>query len=92
MPGLEQGKPMPGVGLSLEVLDQQCAWTRAGKPMPGVGLSLEVLDQQCAWTRAGEANARSRTGLRQHENRPGSKYKQNLHCPAPSGLHIAKTE
>ena len=61
MPGLEQGKPMLGVGLSLEVLDQQCAWTSTGKPMLGVGLSLEVLDQQCAWTRAGEANARSRT-------------------------------
>ena len=53
MPGLVQGKPMPGVGLFLEVLDQQCAWTSTGKPMPGVGLSLEVLDQQCACTSPG---------------------------------------
>ena len=53
---------MLGVGLSLEVLDQQCAWTSPGKPMLGVGLSPGlVLDQQCAWTSTGEANARSRT-------------------------------
>ena len=34
MPGLVQGKPMPGVGLSLEVLDQQCdPGLVQGKPM-----------------------------------------------------------
>ena len=31
MPGLVQGKPMLGVGLSLDVLDQQCAWTSTGE-------------------------------------------------------------
>ena len=50
MPGLEQGKPMLGVGLSLEVLDQQCAWTRAGeanarsRTVPGSPGSAMCLD------------------------------------------------
>ena len=41
MPGLVQGKPMPGVGLSLEVLDQQCAWTSPGEANAGEELFLD---------------------------------------------------
>ena len=50
MPGLVQGKPMPGVGLSLEVLDSNVPGLVQGKPtarsrtVPGSPGSAMCLD------------------------------------------------